>query len=79
MRFTAGSIPGEVTTLRATDWRPGDDLIAGNLVALDSLVTDGSATITTLAAVPEPATFASSIICSWLVMSVRQRRRIREV
>jgi hypothetical protein len=52
-RFTAGSLPGESTPLRATDYDPGfDDVVTGDMRVLDARpIYDGTATITV---VPEP-------------------------
>jgi hypothetical protein len=57
-RFTAGTVGGESTPLRATDYDPVfDDVITSDLRALDgSPIYDGMATITT--SVPEPGTMA---------------------
>ncbi len=71
LTFTAGSVPGEVTNLRATDFDPSTaDLVSGWGMELDALTTDGFATITTSAitnsSVPEPSSaviFGFAIAC----------------
>ncbi|MCR9200392.1 MAG: PEP-CTERM sorting domain-containing protein [Planctomycetaceae bacterium] len=56
-RFTVGSIQDEVTSLRATDLDVAfEDTLTGNGLFLDSLISDGLATITV---VPEPSQVAA--------------------
>lgn len=50
--FTAGAVASQVTYIRATDYAATSDTITGDLMALDDLIADGMATITT---VPEPS------------------------
>jgi hypothetical protein len=54
-RFTAGSVPGQVTRLRATDFSPDDETLTNATgTVLDPFIRDGQAAITVVAAVPEP-------------------------
>ncbi len=52
-RFTVGSVPGEVTTIRALDVPTTNDTITGTGFELDPLIRVGEATIG-MTAVPEP-------------------------
>ena len=73
--FTAGSVGGEVTNLRATDLDAFfDDTVADNGALLDALIQDGFATITvTGAAVPEPAT--GVIVGAFLLAGIWRKRK----
>ncbi|MCA9064757.1 MAG: hypothetical protein KDA96_16915 [Planctomycetaceae bacterium] len=76
-RFTAGSVLGEVTNLRGTDFdlTPGRDSIVSfdTLTGLDSLLgPDARATIT-VSAVPEPSGFP--LLFSVLAFACQRRRR----
>lgn len=74
--FTAGTIGGEVTNLTATDLRTGDQNVAGDFTGLDSMISNGAATITVDAtAVPEPGSFALISVLGIVSMAVRSRRR----
>ena len=77
--FTAGSIVGEVTELRATDLSFDiDDTVALNGTKLDSLIADGFSQITvTSTAVPEPASSAVAGVMMLVGWCVRQRRNRR--
>jgi hypothetical protein len=59
--FTAGTVPGEVTHIRATDFSADSDTIAAdaNYTVLDSLIADGTATIIT---VPEPSALVLGVV-----------------
>jgi hypothetical protein len=74
-RFTAGSVLGESTPLRVTDYDPGfDDVVTGDLRVLDSSpIYDGVARITT---VPEPGTLVllAAAVLSVLLAVFWQRR-----
>jgi hypothetical protein len=76
--FTAGSIDGEVTMLRATDLSPFVETVAFNGIELDGLIVDGFSQITvTSAAVPEPASSAvagAMVLVGWCVRNRRHRR-----
>ena len=73
--FTAGGVVGEVTHLLATDLRAQDDIIAGDafFTPLDSLVGNGSATIT-VTAVPEPSSALLLVLGATLFTRFRHRR-----
>ena len=73
--FTAGG-PG-TTLLRATDYDPtGDDnvtpLVSGAPIVLDSLIADGTASITVT---PEPSTLVLSAIAALGFLGLRLRRK----
>lgn len=77
--FTAGSIVGEVTELRATDLSLlFEDTVALNGTELDGLIADGFSQITvTSAAVPEPASSAvagAMVLVGWCVRKRRHRQ-----
>ncbi len=74
-RFTAGGVGGEVTNLRATDFRILDDTIGGDffLTAVDNSIADGFATITVVSTIPEPSTMAISSIA---LVGLMMRRRL---
>jgi len=72
--FTAGTVAGESTPIRATDYDPRfDDVVTGgDMRVLDNLIQDGSATITT---VPEPAAvemLAAAILAGGLLWKFRR-------
>lgn len=74
--FTAGSVAGEVTNLRTSDWRAFDDTVAGNFAALDGVIGNTTATITTFssAAVPEPSSFVPLLLLAMVgVRRIRYR------
>ena len=76
LTFSAGQIEGEVTNLRATDFGPLDDVIAGDddFTTLDAFIGDGFATIT-VSSVPEPnSMLLTGVAC--LLFSARRRRRL---
>lgn len=82
-RFTAGSIVGEVTTLRATDLSLlFEDTVAFDGTELDGLIVDGFSSITVSgspAAVPEPASSAivgTMLLAGWGVRRRQQKRAI---
>lgn len=54
-RFTAGLVPGEATTIRASDVPGTDDTITDTGVVLDGVIQSADATIR-VNAVPEPST-----------------------
>jgi hypothetical protein len=73
--FTAGVVPGEVTHLVATDFNPlFDDNITGLSNVLDSLISDGFATITV---VPEPSGLLLAAISALGFIAAGRRRTHR--
>ena len=78
-RFTAGTIGGEVTHLRATDFDPAsfDTLTNINGTPLDDLIADANATITVKnkggATVPEPSSLPLLFVGMTLVALWRHR------
>jgi hypothetical protein len=71
--FTAGDVSLETTYIRATDYDiTTSDTITSDFVELDSLIADGTATITTL---PEPTTFLLLLPgMFWVISGLRDRR-----
>ena len=54
--FTAGSIANETTHIRVTDFNPAlSDTVLADYTDLDSVIADGTATITTIAQIPGDA------------------------
>jgi len=76
--FTAGLVAGEVTKLRATDLSIFlDETIAGDGTILDGLIVDGFSqiTVTSAAAVPEPASgtlAGTAVLIGWYLRRRRQ-------
>jgi hypothetical protein len=75
--FTAGLNPGEITRLRATDFDATleDNITNATFTVLDSLIADGTATITVsgVHAVPEPATLIVWSLLSCMGLAARRR------
>jgi hypothetical protein len=69
--FTAGSTPGEVTTILTANNPLGDVNITGDLEALDSVIVNAIATITV---VPEPSTLVLSGIAALTLPAFRSPR-----
>ncbi|MEM6691930.1 MAG: hypothetical protein AAF664_21045 [Planctomycetota bacterium] len=76
--FTAGSVPGQITSLVAGDFSAETETVGGDatFTPLDSMIGSGFATITTVTAVPEPS---SLVLCATLIVIslTRGRRRSR--
>jgi hypothetical protein len=74
--FTAGSVPDEVTPLRATDYDADlDDVVTSDLRVLDgSPIHEGRATISTI--VPEPGTLVllAAAVLSGAAVWLRRRK-----
>jgi hypothetical protein len=76
-KFTAGSVPGEVTSVYTSRvLNEGDEeidaMITGDIIALDSVVGQSGFTITTI---PEPSTLLLSGMAAVAIFAFRCRRR----
>ncbi|MFK8115239.1 MAG: PEP-CTERM sorting domain-containing protein [Rubripirellula sp.] len=78
-RFTAGSVIGEVTNVRAVDFGIDDDTFAGDFdfTILDGAIGQGISTIT-VTAVPEPSSLGLLLVGGTVVVMSRRRRRRRK-
>ncbi|MEL6105323.1 MAG: PEP-CTERM sorting domain-containing protein, partial [Planctomycetota bacterium] len=75
IEFTAGSIVGETTMLRATDLSMLDETVSGIGTPLDSVIQDGFASIT-VSAVPEPSV-APLLLAAGSIGLFRRRKKSR--